>query len=213
MMRRLALWGVVVGCLTCLSASTLQRLTLDDMILKSTMIVQGTVQPGSTAAMRGPIIYTHYQIAVTATYKGTPSGQTASGQTPSGQTIDVAVPGGALNGMLQPVAGAPTLNAGQQYFFFLWTSKSGLTQVIGLSQGLFGVSTNAQGQVVVSRAAASAPMLDSSGNPVTDTSLQIPLGQLVSQIQSVLAGTGNLPPNGGAVSGPPSVSAPGGSGQ
>lgn len=177
-MVRLAILGLAVGCLTCLSASTLQRLSMKDMVLKSTMIVQGKVQPGTSAALRGPIIYTHYQISVTTTYKGTPSGQ----------SIDVAVPGGALNGMFQPVAGAPTLTPGQQYVFFLWTSKSGLTQVIGLSQGLFSIATNAQGQVIVSRGAASATVLDSSGNPVTDTSVQMPLSQLVSEIQSVLAG-------------------------
>lgn len=173
-----AILGLAVSCLTCLSASTLQRLSLKDMTLKSTMIVQGKVLPGTSAALRGPIIYTHYQIAVTATYKGSPAAQ----------SIDVAVPGGALNGMLQPVAGAPTLTAGQQYVFFLWTSKSGLTQVIGLSQGLFNVATNAQGQAMVSRGAANATVLDASGKPVTDTGVQMSLAQLVSEIQSVLAG-------------------------
>lgn len=177
-MVRLAILGLAVGCLTNLGASTLQRLSMKDMVLKSTMILEGKVQPGTSAALRGPIIYTHYQISVTATYKGMPSGQ----------SIDVAVPGGALNGLLQPVAGAPTLTAGQQYVFFLWTSKSGLTQVIGLSQGLFSVMTNAQGQVMVSRGAATAVVLDSSGNPVTDSGVQMPLAQLVSEIQSVLAG-------------------------
>lgn len=177
-MVRLAILGLAVGCLTNLGASTLQRLSMKDMVLKSTMILEGKVQPGTSAALRGPIIYTHYQISVTTTYKGMPSGQ----------SIDVAVPGGALNGLLQPVAGAPTLTAGQQYVFFLWTSKSGLTQVIGLSQGLFSVMTNAQGQVMVSRGAATAVVLDSSGNPVTDSGVQMPLAQLVSEIQSVLAG-------------------------
>ena len=86
------------------------------------------------------------------------------------------------------MAGAPTLLPGHDYVFFLWTSKSGLTQVIGLSQGLFNVTTTAQGQVVVSRGAASSPMLDSSGQPVTDSNLQMPLAQLVRLIQSVLAG-------------------------
>ena len=54
------------------------------------------------------------------------------------------------------MAGAPTLAAGQDYVLFLWTSKSGLTQVIGLSQGLFNVITNSQGQSIVSRGAATA---------------------------------------------------------
>jgi len=158
-------------------ASTLQRLSLNDMIQKSTMIVRGTIQPGSTAALRGPLIYTHYQLTVTAAYKGAP-----------GATIDIAVPGGTLNGFQQPVSGAPTLVSGRDYVIFLWTSKSGLTQVIGLSQGLFNVSTNAQGQVFVSRAAATEPMLNASGQQVTDANIQMPLLQLVGIIQSSLLG-------------------------
>jgi hypothetical protein len=182
-MRRLILLTVAASCLTSLPGSTLQRLSLNDMIQKSTMIVRGTIQPGTSAALRGPMIYTHYQLSITTTFKGAP------GQAPA-QSIDVAVPGGALNGMQQPVAGAPTLTPGQDYVFFLWTSKSGLTQVIGLSQGLFNVTTNPQGQAIVSRGAASATMLDSTGQAVADSNLQMPLAQLVGKIQSVLASGG-----------------------
>jgi hypothetical protein len=176
-MRRLILLTVAASCLASLPGSTLQRLSLTDMIQKSTMIVRGTIQPGTSAALRGAMIYTHYQLSVKTALKGAP-----------GQFVDVAVPGGALNGMQQPVAGAPALTAGQDYVFFLWTSKSGLTQVIGLSQGLFSVTTNAQGQAIVSRGAASATMLDSSGQSVADSNLQMPLAQLVGEIQTVLAG-------------------------
>lgn len=179
MMRKSIILALAVASAISTFASTLQRLSLNDMILKSTIIVRGTVQPGTSAALRGSLIYTHYQLSVTSVYKGT--------QTP-GQTIDVAVPGGVLNGIQQPVAGAPMLAAGQDYVMFLWTSKSGLTQVIGLSQGLFNVATNAQGQAIVSRGAANATMLDASGNAVADSNLQMPLAQLVSNIQSVLAG-------------------------
>jgi len=42
---------------------------------------------------------------------------------------------------------------------FLWTSKSGLTQVIGLSQGLFAVVPDSAGNSMVIRAAASEHML------------------------------------------------------
>jgi hypothetical protein len=180
MMRKLIIMAIAAAGLACLpnlQSSTLQRLSLNDMIQKSSMIVRGTIQPGSSAALRGPLIYTHYQLAVTTAYKGAP-----------GPVIDVAVPGGALNGMQQPVAGAPTLVPAQDYVFFLWTSRSGLTQVIGLSQGLFNITTNAQGQVMVSRGAATSPMVNSSGQSVTDSNLQMPLAQLVSQIQAVLAG-------------------------
>ena len=177
MMRKLIILALAAGCSMAIVASTLQRLSLNDMIVKSTMIVRGTIQPGTSAALRGSLIYTHYQLSVTAAFKGTP-----------GQTIDVAVPGGMLNGIQQPVAGAPMLAPGKDYLMFLWTSKSGLTQVIGLSQGLFNVTTNAQGQVMVSRAAASATILDSTGNAVADSDLQMPLAQLASTIQTALAG-------------------------
>lgn len=176
-MRKLILLAAAAACFTSLPASTLQRLSLNDMIQKSTMIVRGSIQPGTSTSLRGPLIYTHYQLMVTAAFKGTP-----------GQIIDVAVPGGALSGMQQPVAGAPQLYPALDYLVFLWTSKTGLTQVIGLSQGLFNIATNAQGQVMVSRGAANATMLDSAGQVVTDTSLQMPLSQMVSNIQTVLAG-------------------------
>jgi hypothetical protein len=170
-MRKLIIMAVAIASLatlpgSSLSASTLQRLSWN-----------GTIQQGTSSALRGSLIYTHYQLSVTTAYKGTP-----------GQLVDIAVPGGALNGMQQPVSGAPTLIPGQDYVFFLWTSKSGLTQVIGLSQGLFNVTTNAQGQAIVSRGAASEAMLDSSGQSVTDSNLHMPLTQMVSKIQAVLAG-------------------------
>jgi hypothetical protein len=177
MMRKLIILVLAAANLSSLPASTLQRLSLTDMIQKSTMIVRGTVQPGTSPVLRGSIIYTHYQVSVTTAYKGAP-----------GPLVDVAVPGGVLNGMQQPVSGAPTLSAGRDCVLFLWTSKSGLTQVIGLSQGLFTVTTNAQGQVVVSRGAASEPMVNSSGQSVTDTNLQMPLAQLATAIQAVLSG-------------------------
>src|SRR5271169_2998052 len=118
-MRRLITPGLVAACMVQLPGSTLLQLSLDDMILKSTMIVHGTVEP-TYSDLRGSVIYSHYQVQVTKSYKGATAG-----------TLDLAVPGGMLNGALQSVAGAPGLQAGQDYFLFLWTSKSGLTQVIG----------------------------------------------------------------------------------
>jgi hypothetical protein len=167
---------VVAACLAPLPGSTLLQLSLNDLITKSTMIVHGTVEP-TYSDVRGSVIYTHYQVQVTKCYKGATVG-----------TLDLAVPGGMLNGARQSVAGAPALAAGQDYFMFLWTSKTGLTQVIGLSQGLFQVITNSSGQLIVSRAAASERMLDSSGQIITDLNIQMPLTQMAKRIQTVLEG-------------------------
>jgi hypothetical protein len=175
-MRKLIISALVAACLAPLPGSTLLHLSLNDMIGKSTAIVQGTVQP-SYSAFRGAMIYTHYKVQVTATYKGSPA-----------QSWDLAVPGGAVNGVQQYFAGAPALTAGQSYLLFLWTSKTGLTQVIGLSQGLFNVTSNSSGQLIVSRGAASETMLNASGQIMNDSNIQMTLTQMSSLIQAALAG-------------------------
>jgi hypothetical protein len=156
-------------------ASTLRQLSLDDMIRQSTVIVRGTAQP-TTAAFAGSLIFTHYRLQVTETLKGTAASQ-----------IDVVVPGGQVNGANQRYAGAPTLSPNQDYVLFLWTSKSGLTQVIGLSQGLFSVLTNSARQPLIVRASATERMVDASGQPVTDSDIQMLLSDLRSRIQTVLS--------------------------
>jgi hypothetical protein len=175
-MRRLITLALLAAGLAPLPGSTLLQLNLDDMIGKSTSIVLATVQPRSSA-FRGAMIYTHYLVQVTTTYKGV-----------AATNWDVAVPGGVVNGVQQFFAGAPALTAGQQYLLFLWTSKTGLTQVIGLSQGLFTVTKNASGQLMVSRGATSETMLNSAGQVITDSSIQMTLAQMSNRIQTVMAG-------------------------
>ena len=162
----------------CAQSAILQRLTMDEMIAQSTEIVRGRVT-GSAASFRGTpgkggTIYTHYTVAVVDRIKGA-----------AASTVDVAVPGGISQGLSQTFAGAPTITNGQEYVLFLWTSRSGLTQVIGLTQGLFGVHVDASGNLVATRAAANEMMLDpANGQPVQDTDLKISLPSLLTQIQS-----------------------------
>ena len=176
-MQKVFMLGLLAATLASLPASTLQQLSLNDMIRLSTAIVHGKVQP-SGSAYRGSIIYTHYQVQVSETLKGSAVSQ-----------LDIAVPGGAASHLQQTFAGAPTLVPGQDYLLFLWTSKSGLTQVIGLSQGLFVVTANASGQRMVSRAASTERIVNFAGQPVSDTNIQMLLTDLRSLIQKTL-GTG-----------------------
>jgi len=176
-MQKLLIWaGTLLVSAMGLQASTLLQLSLTDMIRQSTAIVRGKAQL-SFSERRGSVIYTHYRIQVTSAFKGTP-----------GTTLDLAVMGGVANGSRQIFAGAPELTGGQDYVFFLWTSKSGLTQIIGLSQGLFRAASNSSGQVILMRSAATEPMLNAGGQPVTDSDFQISLSTLQSRIQSVLTG-------------------------
>jgi hypothetical protein len=159
-------------------ATTLVQLSTDQMIQQSTAIVRAKVV-GSSAGFVGRDIYTYYQLQVTENLKGSSSSQ-----------VQVAVPGGVARGLRQMVPGAPSLTNGQEYVVFLWTSKAGLTLVIGLSQGLFATTTDASGNPVLVRPAAVSQMLNASGQPVTDQPISMSLSALRSEIQTVL-GAGN----------------------
>jgi len=179
MMRKLLLrGGLLATAMAGLHATTLQQLSLNDMIQLSTAIVQGQATL-TGSSFRGSIIYTHYQIQVSEVFKGSPATE-----------LDVAVLGGSAQGLRQDYAGSPTLTNGQNYVLFLWTSKSGLTQVIGLSQGLFTVVANASGQTMAVRPASAQRMLSSTGQPVSDSDIMMSLSDLGKRVKSVLSGGG-----------------------
>ena len=167
---------VSVCCMGPLQSATLERLSLDDMISKSTAIVRGKVTT-SFAALTGPVVYTHYTIQVSERFKG-----------PAASTVEVVVPGGVVNGRQQSFAGAPSFQTGEEFVFFLWTGKAGLTYVIGLTQGLFAVAADGAADPMLTRAATGELMLDSaSGRPVKDQTLTMHLSELRSRISSGLA--------------------------
>jgi len=160
-----------------LTGATLEQLSLDDMIQKSTAIVRGTVADFHTAA-QGPLIYTHYSIRVTEQFKGS-----------SQEIVDVAVPGGTANNVRQTFAGTPQFRVGDDYVFFLWTGRSGLTQVIGLTQGLFALSPGSADAPTVTRAASREVMLErGTGRQVKDQAIVMTLADLRARIAAALNG-------------------------
>ena len=177
-MNRLLSCGALLAMCMSAHASTLLQLSLDDMIRKSTVVVRGTVQR-TQSAVHGSVIYTHYQVRPSEVWKGSAPGP-----------LDIVVPGGVLNGMRETYSGAPSLINGHQYVLFLWTSKTGLTQVIGLSQGLFDVVPNASGELIATRTPASDRMLDNTGNDVKDGILQMRVTDMRTRILSTLGSQG-----------------------
>lgn len=169
-MRRCLIGLMLLLALAPLRAATLQMLSINDMIQLSTYIVRGKVL-GTSASFKGNVIYTHYQVRVVEEFKG-----------PAVQQIDVAVPGGTSQGYRQTFSGTPLLNTGDEYLFFLWTSKTGTTQILGLSQGLFTITKDANGQISISRAASNEVMVSSSGKQVQDRAVTLRLSDLVALI-------------------------------
>jgi hypothetical protein len=164
-----------VSCLAVLAvalqAATLEYLSTDDMIGRSTAIVRARVL-GTSAAQHGPLIYTHFDVQVTERFKG-----------PEAPRMDVVVPGGAVRGLRQTFSGAPGLVEGGEYLLFLWTGPSGLTHVIGLSQGVFTLTRESGGEVTASRRAGSEAMLDArTGRTVADRPVRLRLTELRSRV-------------------------------
>jgi len=100
-------------------------------------------------------------------------------------TLQVAVPGGNYQGMHQSVAGTPGLQTGSEYVFFVWTAPSGSNYIIGLSQGLFEVHTNASGAVVLTADQPARKTIDAAGSGVNDNGVTLLLTDLQARSHRV----------------------------
>ena len=67
-----------------------------------------------------------------------------------------------------------------------------MTQVIGLSQGVFDLKTDstgqAKGQAIAQRAATTERMLDAAGNVISDSPLEMRVRELKARVVKALAG-------------------------
>lgn len=174
-MRLLTTIALFAWCLLPVGGATLEKLSLEQMAQKSTEIVRGRVTASRTAK-RGPVIYTFATVEVLERWKGVDSG-----------TAEVAVPGGALGQYRQTFSGAPALHPGDDYILFLWTGKSGVTQIIGLSQGVLDVVVDDSGAMTVQRAAASEVMLSpETGAPAQGEAFRMELPKFRERVRQVL---------------------------
>ncbi|HVW83982.1 MAG TPA: hypothetical protein VHB50_04855 [Bryobacteraceae bacterium] len=164
-----ALFGSAVA-----PAATLQQLTMDQMAESATAIVRARVT-GVSASLTGSTIYSHYKLQVTDSWKGF-------------SPAEVMVPGGVANGYRQSFPGVPELAVGTEYVMFLWTSPAtGITHLVGLSQGLFNLSAQPDGSTVAFRPRIGEMILDASGKRVTDEPVRMKLTDMKSQVGRKLA--------------------------
>jgi hypothetical protein len=149
----------------------LELLSLNDLISKSTTIVQAQVT-GSSASYTGTVIYTHYKVHVLAQWKGATQ-----------SAIDVLVPGGTAKGMRQTCPGVPQLVTGQQYVLFLWTSSKGATYPMGFTQGVFNLAADASGNITAAQMPTTETILEpGTGRAAKCQPIGMPLPQLISSI-------------------------------
>lgn len=151
------------------SGATLQQLSMDQMSQLATSIVRARVIASSSslyASPGSPTIYTHYKLSVSEVWKGAAA-------------VEVMLPGGDFNGQKQSFPGVPSLRVGEEYVLFLWKSPStGIVHTIGLTQGIFEVSSRADGSVVANRRQSGELMLDGSGKRVSDQPVSMKLADM-----------------------------------
>lgn len=156
-----------------LAAATLEQLSFDDLIQKSTAIARVKVVD-SYADFRGKELFTHWRLQVEEQWKG-------------GTVAEVLVPGGRVRGYRQSVPGAPELAVGKEYVLFLWTSKSGATYLTGWGQGVFELSKDSTNKLTATRAPVGETMVEhGTWRPVKDAGLAIPFSELAERISATL---------------------------
>ena len=116
-------------------ATTIGRLSLDEMTVRSETIVSGEITDSWAAWDAGhKYIWTHYLVAVDSTVKGR-----------AGRTVEIAEPGGIIDNIGMNIGGATGYNRGERALIFLQRMPNGYLRTAGLGQGKYGI--DAQGRL------------------------------------------------------------------
>lgn len=151
--RRRFLWilfiiGLVLIAITA-SATTLSRLTLEDLARESTAIARLRCL-GTRSLWDQGEIWTESRFAVVQREKGALPG-----------IVTVRMLGGAAGNLRSRVDEVPEFQPGEEVYLFLWNSDSEPYRVLGWSQGTFRIAQNPQsGLETVTQDSASAPVFD-----------------------------------------------------
>lgn len=170
---RVAASILLLGGLAALQAATLERLTIEQMAQQATAVVRGRVSESRTARF-GALVYTLHGFEAEEQWKGAPTAG-----------FEVAVLGGAYEGVTYSFAGTPELKAGEEYVLFLWTGPSGRTQIVGLSQGVFRVVRRPDAAVVI-RTEAKDSVFAGEDGVQRSQALEMTLDQLRSSVRAAL---------------------------
>ena len=154
-------------------AATLEKLSMDEMSQKSTVIVRGRIN-SCAGEQRRSVIYTRCGVNVTERWKGT-----------AGAQLDFFVPGGTARGLTQVFTGTPNFAPGSEYILFLWSGRSGNLQVIGLSQGVFDIKPDG---TTAKRAAGTERMVNAAGEPVRDEGVEMSVAALKQRVARAVGG-------------------------
>ena len=130
--------------------TTLERMTIESMTRKASVVVRGRCVANTVAWDRGEI-WTVTTFAVEETWKGAPAGaareaDAAQGATPSGSLPEIRVRllGGRVGNLTSTVAAVPRFRAGEDVVLFLEPAPHENFSVTSWAQGTFRVRRDAR---------------------------------------------------------------------
>ena len=152
--RRKLLWTLFLIGLTLLavataSATTLVRLSFDDLTDKATAITRARCV-GSISVWRNGEIWTDTEFEVLEVSKGT-----------AAEILHISLPGGRVDHVQSHVDSVPVFRAGEEVYLFLWRGRGPGTYVLGWAQGTFRITRDVNSGVDrVTQDSAATPIFD-----------------------------------------------------
>ena len=131
---------LAIALLAPVSATTIARLSLDDMVAASDTIVEGKVV-GLRTYWQGRQILTEVSLNVTRTHKGAASSKLVFIQ--MGGRVETPFP------VTMTVPGAPVESLGDEGFYFLEPRSPGEKMIVGLSLGRVLKGQDADGEFIM----------------------------------------------------------------
>jgi hypothetical protein len=119
-------------------ASTVERLSLDQLIEHADVIVRGRVEDITARSAPRGRARTFISLTVEKQFKGTPQ-----------NTVFIEQPGGATGDIALAVPGLPKFSTGENVIVFLKRRRDGAFAVVGDTQGKFNAKTGSGGNEIV----------------------------------------------------------------
>lgn len=128
------------------------RLTLEQMVDEAASVVHGKVlRTWSAWDGAHQFIWTHYEIGVADTMKGT-----------STTTVTISEPGGEVNGVHMTISSAPSYLVGEEVVILATATEIGFQRTAGWGQGKFAVGL-ANGNKIIRAPGLGAELVDLPG--------------------------------------------------
>src|SRR5256885_4324279 len=166
------------------SATTVQKLTLQELTKKANSIVVGRVQDAvSSWDAAKKEIYTFYTVSVSQPVKGSKAGE----------TITIRQLGGTVGNIASIVPGMPSFKKGEEVVLFL-TQKdaAGYPWVMGLQQGKYTVTTASDGTKMVRNDLAGTELVKNGQKVDAVVAPDMPLNAFIDGIKTTLGADGKI---------------------